>query len=340
VTATPGTYPVTIQAPGFGVQTVQVPIVAGRNTSKVIRLAPNLASTANGAKVTTNSQDPGSPARFAFDDTAASTWATAPGEDPYPAGAPAFATVKLAAPATVTSVRISAYKATNASRFDALKAFRVQTSPDGRTWTNSVSGKFSYTPPRPAAPDLNFRTFTLATPVRAAYVRIVLASAQGETATQVQVADVEVFGTGATVGNGTVPTDPPFTDTGTIAVPNPAAGDPTGLANVFGVTGTEFTTTCTAPPTSQGVDGWVTTLPSGFGDGLHAVTVSGSGGAEDTLGHDVDLYFLDSACALVGSSATAAADESTSIPPGSVYVLTQLYLGADVDITLTATDTR
>ena len=44
----------------------------------------------------------------------------------------------------------------------------------------------------------------------------------------------------------------------TIVAPNPAAGDPTGLQNVFGVTGTEMNTACTFPPASQGADGWVT----------------------------------------------------------------------------------
>ena len=65
--------------------------------------------------------------------------------------------------------------------------------------------------------------------------------------------------------------DPTFTDSGTIAANNPAAGDPTGLQNVFGVTGTEMNTSCTMPPASQGVDGWVSKLPAGFGDGLHTV---------------------------------------------------------------------
>ncbi|MHA3703398.1 M36 family metallopeptidase [Jatrophihabitans sp. YIM 134969] len=341
VTATPATYPVTIQAAGFGVQTVRATVVAGANPTLRIELAPNLASTALGATVvSTNSEDPGSPARFAFDDSAASTWSTAPSETTIAEQGPRTVVVKLATAATVSSVRVSAFKATTASRFDAVKAFRVQTSRDGKSWSNALAGRFGYRAPRPTAPDLNFTTFRLAKPTKATYVRFVVDATLGQTSTQAQVADVEVFGASGPVGNGTVVTDPPFTDTGTIAAPNPAAGDPTGLANVFGVTGTEFTSSCSAPPTSQGLDGWVTTLPAGFGDGRHTVTVSGTGGAEATLGHDVDLYFLDSSCALVGSSATAATDESTSIPPGAVYVLTQLYLGADVEITVRATDTR
>jgi extracellular elastinolytic metalloproteinase len=131
------------------------------------------------------------------------------------------------------------------------------------------------------------------------------------------------------------PADPPFTDSGTITVGNATAGDPTGLQNVSGVTGTELEQTCTAPPTSQGVDGWVSTLPKGFGDGTHAVTVTGQ---ETPAGHDIDLYFYAADCTLIGSIATAAPNESGVIPGGTAYVLTHLYTGADVPFTLTATD--
>ncbi len=62
------------------------------------------------------------------------------------------------------------------------------------------------------------------------------------------------------------------------------------------------------------------------------------GGESTPAGHDLDLYFLDSACQLNGSQATSAADESTVIPGGTAYVITQLWLGANVPFTLTAKD--
>jgi len=324
------------------VQTIEgLTVTAGQKASRTVRLAPNLASTAAGAQVVSaSSEDPGSPAKFAFDDTAASVWSTADTGTAYNSGPDQRATVKLAAPATVSSVRISAYKATNASRFSALKDFTVQTSTDGVTWTTARTGAFGYQAPRPTAPDLNFATFTLAKPVKAGYVRFFVDSVQGETATYAQVADVEVFGSGATVANGSVATDPPFTDSGTVTANNPAAGDPTGLQNVFGVTGTEMNTACTFPPASQGVDGWVTKLPSGFSDGLHSVSVKGTSPLDDTVGHDLDLYFLNSSCALTGSAATASADEAAVIPPGTVYVLSHLYTGGNVTVDVTAVDNR
>jgi len=316
-------------------------VTAGRNPARTIKLAPNLASTAAGAQVVNvSSEDDGAPAKFAFDDTAASVWSTKPGTTAYNAGPDQRVTVKLAAPATVSSLRVSAFKATNASRFVALKDFTVQTSTDGVSWSTARTGGFAYAAPRPTAPDLNFATFSLAKPVKAAYVRFFIDSVQGNTTTSAQVADIEVFGSGATVANGSVTPDPAYSDSGTIVAPNPAAGDPTGLQNVFGVTGTEMNTACTFPPASQGADGWVTKFPLGFSDGLHSVSVKGTSDADATVGHDLDLYFLDSACQLTGSVATAAADESAVIPPGSVYLLTQLYTGANVSVVVTAVDNR
>ena len=344
VKAVAGSYPLTIQAPGFGSQTIEAfTVTAGRNAAKVVSLAPNLASTAAGATVVSASnQDDGSPAKFAFDDTAASVWSTkeVDGEriTSYNTGPDERVTVKLAAPATVSSLRVSAFKATNASRFAALKDFTFQTSVDGVTWTAATTGSFGYQAPRPTAADLNYTTFTLAKPVKASYVRFFIDSVQGGTMGYAQVADIQVFGSGAKVANGSVTPDPNFTDSGTISVSNPAAGDPTGLQNVFGVTGTEMNTACTFPPGSQGVDGWVTKFPLGFSDGLHSVTVKGT--SDEAVGHDLDLYFLDSACQLTGSAASSAADESAVIPPGSVYLLSHLWTGANVAVDVTAVDNR
>ena len=265
-------------------------------------------------------------------------WSTDDSGTPYNAGPNQRVTVKLAAPATVSSLRVSAFKATNASRFAALKDFTFQTSTDGVTWTTARTGGFGYQAPRPTAADLNYTTFSLAKPVKAAYVRFFVDSVQGDTTTYAQVADIQVFGSGATVANGTVTPDPQFTDSGTVTAPNPAAGDPTGLQNVFGVTGTEMNTACSFPPATQGADGWVTKFPSGFSDGLHSVTVKGT--SDEAVGHDLDLYFLDSACQLTGSAASSAADESAVIPPGSVYLLSHLYTGAGVGVSITAVDNR
>jgi hypothetical protein len=333
-----GSYDLTIQAPGYGAQTFKgVAIAAGATRRMTLKVAPNLASKANGAEVVTaSSEDDGLPAQFLIDDTEASVWATKDGQTPYNAGPDQRVTIKLAKPGRITAVQVSAFKSTTASRFSALRDFTLQTSTDGVTWSTAQTGAFTFQPPRPTAPDLHYKRFVLARPTQAAYVRFFIDSVQGETQTQAQAAELQVFATSATtVTPAPGAAEQPFTDSGTIATGNPAAGDPTGLQNVFGVTGTEFSNACSAPPASQGTDGWVSKLPKGFGDGTHSVSVTG--GESTPAGHDLDLYFLDSACQLIGSAASSSADESSSIPGGTAYVLTQLYTGANVPFTLTAT---
>jgi hypothetical protein len=222
-----------------------------------------------------------------------------------------------------------------ASRFAALKDFTVQVSDDGVLWRTVRTGSFGFQAPRPTAPDLNYTSFALDKPTKASYVRFFIDSVQGETLAYAQAAELQVFGTAKGVEPVAPPADEPFTDSGTITVGNPAAGDPTGLQHVGGVTANEFEQTCTAPPASQGVDAWVSALPSGFGDGTHTVTVTGE---PTPAGHDIDLYFYGADCALLGSVASSGADESGVIPGGAAYVLTHLWTGADVPFTLTAQD--
>ncbi|MGB9378269.1 MAG: M36 family metallopeptidase [Mycobacteriales bacterium] len=330
-----GSYPVLVQAPGFGKQSFSVTVTAGQTLARTFNVTPNLASRYSGATIVkASSQDIGLPAQFLIDDTAASVWSTQKGATPYNDGPHQYVVVKLAKPAKITSIQVSAFKNTTASRFEALKDFALQTSTDGVTWTTAKTGSFTYQKPRPVAPDLNYKSFALSTPVQASYVRFFVNSIQGDTKTRAQVAELQVFGQGVT-GLTPLPSvpEPTFTDSGTIVTGNPAAGDPTGLQNVYGVTGTEFTNTCTFPPASQGADAWVSKLPSGFGDGLHNVTVTGG---DTPAGHDIDLYFLDANCEFNGSKATSATDESTVIPGGTAYVISQLWTGANVPITLTA----
>lgn len=335
-----GTYDLIINAPGFGVQTFNdVAVTAGATKSLTFRVAPNLTSLASGATiVAASSEDAGLPATFLLDDTAASVWSTRNGATAYNSGPDQRVTVKLAKPATVNRVQVSAFKNTTASRFAALKDFTFQVSDDGVLWKTVKTGGFGYQAPRPAAPDLNYQSFSLTKPTKASFVRFFIDSVQGETLTYAQAAELQVFGAAKGVSPVAPPADEPFSDSGTITVGNPSTGDPTGLQTVLGATGTEFSTTCPDPyaaPVSQGSDGWVSKLPAGFGDGTHTVAVTGE---ETPAGHDLDLYYLDSACAVVGSSATAAANESSVIPGGTAYVLTQLWSGANVPFTLTAVD--
>lgn len=315
-----GTYPVTVQAPGFGSRTFQdVRVQAGRTTALTFSLAPNLTSTSNGAEVISSS---GGNVAALTDDTEASSWRTTRRGN---------AVIELAKPAAINSVQVSAY---TTSRFEGLSDFTLQVSDDGQVWRNAMVRKdaFSYRAPRPTAPDLRMRTFALDSPVQAKYVRFFADAPLGETKDSVQVAELQVFSDTVT-GVQPLPPEPPdepVHDSGTIATGTPLP--PTAP----GVTMADFTTNCTSPPGSQGTDGWVTTVPDSFGDGQHSVTVTGSSPGP----YDLDLYFYDEQCREVGSAASSAADESGTLPSGTKHVLTHLWTGAGVQVELTATDTR
>ncbi|MGH8969702.1 MAG: M36 family metallopeptidase, partial [Actinomycetes bacterium] len=317
---TAGTYPVTVQAPGFGSRTFDgVAIKAGSTKGLTFPMAPNLASKANGATIV-SSTNPNADALI--DDTEASSWKATKGQG--------NAVIQLAKEAKISAVQVSAF---TTSRFEGLKSFTLQTSTDGVNWRTQPVGKdaFSFQAPRPVVPDLHYKTFTLATPVPAKFVRFWTDAPQGETKANVQAAELQVF-SGSAAGVEPLPPSPPdepVTDEGTIAAGNP------GSDSASGVTMADFESTCIAPPASQGADGWVTTLPDSFGDGVHKVSVKGDSAAP----YDIDLYFYDADCARTGDAASSAADESGTLPSGTKYVVTQLWLGAGVPFTLTATDT-
>ncbi|MPZ62530.1 MAG: coagulation factor 5/8 type-like protein [Propionibacteriales bacterium] len=316
-----GTYPVTVQARGFGSQTFEgVRVNAGETTRLRFEISPNLTSLANGAEIVSATSGN---ARALFDDTEASTWTN---------DLRGNVVVELAKAAEVSAVQVSAY---TTSRFQALKDFTLQVSTNGVTWRNALVEKdaFGYQRPRPVAPDVHYKTFELATPVEATFVRFYTDAPMGETLDQVQAAELQVF-SGKVRGVEPLPPEPPdepITDQGVIAFSTPG-----GDATDGGLTGVAFQNTCTFPPATQGSDGWVTELPDSFGDGLHEARVVGEGPAP----HDFDLYFYSADCEVTGSSASAAANESGTIPSGTKYVLTHLWLGAAEPFTLTATDTQ
>jgi hypothetical protein len=317
ITATQATYPITVQARGFGARTFDnVVVTPGRTTTRNLSLAPNLASKANGAVAVTGDST------AAMDDTEASSWRTAKGSSTV---------IKLAKEAPIDTVQVSAY--TN-SRFEGLKSFTLQTSTDGVNWkTQPIGGTdaFGYQAPRPVVPDLHYKTFTLPTPVKAGFIRFWADAPLGNTKTDVQVGDIQVFSRAA--ANVTPlpppPPDKPVTETFTIAAGNPA--------NVVspGVVGTELENTCTVPPVSQDSDGHVTVLTGEQGDGQHAFQLTSGPTAVDA-----DVYMYDVNCTQLTSYATSSPNEAGTIPSGTAYILTSLYAGAAAAETLTITDTK
>jgi extracellular elastinolytic metalloproteinase len=320
IPATAGSYPLTVQARGFGARTWDaVTSTAGSTSAATYPMRPNMASLANGAKVGSASSPT---AANALDDTEGTIWQTPKG---------GRMVVKLAGPTQITRLQVSAF---TTSRFEALRSFTLQVSDDGVNWETVPMGEdaFGYRRPRPVVPDVHAKTFRLAEPVRASSIRFWADEPMGETLTDVQVGEVQVYGTGTgrVVPQPPPPPDPPYTEEFTITGSNPS-GDVTG----GGATGAEFAASCTYPPASQGLDGWVTRLPEGFGDGAHTVRVT----ADSPL-HDLDLYFYDAECTAIGSAASPSANESGTVPSGTAYVVTHAWQGAGTQVTLRAEDTR
>jgi F5/8 type C domain. len=144
--------------------------------------------------VSASSEDEGLPATFLVDDTEATVWSTKDSQTPDNNGPDENVTVKLAKPATISSIQVSAFKNATSARFAALKDFTFQTSDDGVLWKTVKTGGFGYQAPCPAAPDLHDRSFALTTPTTASYVRFFIDSVQGETLTYAQAAELQVFG--------------------------------------------------------------------------------------------------------------------------------------------------
>lgn len=317
ISATKAAYPITVQAPGFGSKTFKdTTIASGKAATKNLSLAPNLTSKTFGAKSVSGN------AGAAMDDTEASSWKTPKGSK---------AVIKLAKKAAISSVQVSAYAN---SRFEGLKSFTLQTSMDGVNWkTQPIDSQkaFGYQAPRPAAPDLHYKTFTLPTATTAQFVRFWADAPQGNTKTNVQVGDIQVFSKGV---SGMTPPPPPPPDKPVSESFTIAAGNPANVVSP-GVVGTELENACVVPPASQDSDGHVTVLKGEAADGQHAFSMTSG-----PTNVDSDIYLYDSDCVQLGSYATSAANEGGTIPSGTAYILTSLYAGAAADITLTITDTK
>lgn len=127
---------------------------------------------------------------------------------------------------------------------------------------------------------------------------------------------------------------PPLPDLGggpilgneTIHGGNPATGFGAGL--------TESSWVVTGVLSLQGVDGVVLAIPAGSAG--KTLSASGISDFDDILLHDLDIYFYGAnRIKMVGGSATGDADESAVIPVGAAYVVVDLFLGAEVDVTVT-----
>lgn len=332
-----GTYDITIQAKGFGSRTIRnVAIKAGEKNRLTFTIGPNVASSFNGASISSVSGSSDSnPVKFAIDDTEASVFASNTQENGF-LGANFVVDLAGDEPVEISHVQVSAMKDISGSRFATLKNFSLQTSMDGENFTTVWKGKFEAGKPRPTVGDLHYQGIDLPQTIQAKYLKFIAHDAQDNTKGFVQVAEVQAFSEQKSkIEPLELEPEAPFVAEGTVQAGN--AG--TGIGSVADVPATlaltenEFVTTQNPEPASQGADGYVVTLPEQYGDGIHNFTLQGSNDGS----YDYDVYFYNKNFELIGSVATSGANEAGVIPGGTRYVYVGLYSGANVPFTFTAT---
>ena len=92
-------------------------------------------------------------------------------------------------------------------------------------------------------------------------------------------------------------------------------------------------TECNATPQTQGIDGYVFTINP---TSTTRISVSGTPAVPGTP-VDLDVYFIDAACRVIGDSWYGAFVNSVAVPAATKYVLVDLTLGAEVTFRATWT---
>jgi hypothetical protein len=193
----PGTYDVTLQAPGWGSRTLTgVTVTAGTTTTQTVTIQQNLASATNGAAIAASSGDDGTnhPANV-IDDTEATAWGNTPtttAQNQTGSVTVALSPTLDTASTVVSAIRLGAFPGIGLPRFGTVKNYTIEVSDDGTNWTTAATGTVASAPPRPVAPELNYQTITLGTPVHANFVRLDVSDSQGPV-TELSVGDFQVF---------------------------------------------------------------------------------------------------------------------------------------------------
>ncbi|MCW2994507.1 MAG: hypothetical protein JWQ18_2002 [Conexibacter sp.] len=162
------------------------------------------AATAGGASTTANDDgNAGCPATAASDGDRATGWSATPAS--HTPADPAALTVALPQTIDVRQLVLDPTAACGHDPGAALGAYRIQTSPDGATWSTAAEGTLDASAQNTTtaiAPSAN------ATAVR--YVRLLALAPQDPTAATVDLRELQVFGVGPNLPpSGTLATDAP-----------------------------------------------------------------------------------------------------------------------------------
>lgn len=181
----PGTYQFVAQAPGYGLFRFTRTFTAGQSSTTTVAMPTNWASSSKGASIMSNSGGSSSNPANLIDDTENTQWDDV---ETTPAGGQQV-TVALGGGAhTISRIQVSAMIGPGQSRFSALRSFHIQacnsntadcsTSAGFTTVYTSPGDAFPAVDPRPVAPNLIMRSFTLPQPVTATHLRLVVDSNQ------------------------------------------------------------------------------------------------------------------------------------------------------------------
>jgi hypothetical protein len=171
-----GTYNFVAEAPGYGLFRFTRTFTAGQTSTVSVAMPTNWASSANGATVASSTGSSTSQGNL-IDDTEGTQWDDL---ETAPVGGQSV-TVALGGSHTIGRVQVSAMIGPGQGRFSALRSFHVQacssnclTDAGFTTVYTSPGNAFPGVAPRPVAPDLIMRSFTLPNPVTATHLRFLV----------------------------------------------------------------------------------------------------------------------------------------------------------------------
>jgi hypothetical protein len=172
-----GTYNFVAQAPGYGLFRFARTFTAGQTGTVSVAMPTNWASSSQGATVAGSTGTSTSQGNL-IDDTEGTQWDDL---ETTPVGGQSVTVALGGGSHTVGRVQVSAMIGPGESRFSALRSFEVWAcSSDCSTDAGftkvftSPGDAFPGIAPRPVAPDLIMRSFTLPSPVTATHLRFVV----------------------------------------------------------------------------------------------------------------------------------------------------------------------
>ena len=114
---------------------------------------------------------------------------------------------------------------------------------------------------------------------------------------------------------------PYVSESGTIQIPHAVFYGNSGTP--VNITIKELEARC-AVPTTQGLDAYIFEVPAEWQKVDALISAKGENGV-----YDLDMFFFDSSCAILGASQAVGTDEDGYLPKGTVWVAVHNYFAHD-----------